>query len=1078
MTLAIHHALRTSERATRATELIGRFQIAPRLTGFQTFPNPGFHRMNPTRSPKQSGTADASLPIKRDQANIESAWAYRPFWEQCERRLALSAMPWMPWGLGTLEAVCGAFQNDPSHAVDIVSNPSLAQPLEPNIGPSIEQHLSEAHSQTGWNQVHSQFGLTGKGQTVAVIDSGIAFDHVALGKGYGPGYKVVGGWDFAENDARPYDDAPAGFHGTHVAGIIGANDGVHFGVAPNVDLVSLRVFTDAGKGELAWTESALKWVHENRNSFENPITTVNLSLGSAWNSSSVPSWATLEDELAQLQRDGIVVVASAGNSFQQYKTPGLSYPAASPYVIPVSSIDPNGQLSDFSQRDARSIAAPGRSIESTVPDYFYGKDGISNDWATASGTSMAAPYIAGASVLVREAMELVGIQNITSQSIYEHLRSTANSIWDSVTHQNYQSLNLDRAIESLLPLDNVGDSLATGQLATIQHNWQTNGWINSLADHDVYRLAPTQNGTVSVQLSSDYVDDSVFHLLQGNQDTALQVSNGRLSFSVLAGESLGLSIADQNSIGSYHLDWTFSASPSGGDGTAGGGGTVPAIPTNVVDLGSVDALERSLSGSSRYMLTAEHTGLLTVVVDAGSQTSGTLQVLRPSVASGTLTDSTVSDQQWRIDLNVTEGQSIEFVLPDSTSHNVHVVNLLQQQGNALTIYGTDSADNFKIDLSNGIVATVAGIAYQIDSKTTSTITMDGEQNNDTLTVIGSAQAEKAELRPGISTFESSQLSIRATHFENVHFLGGGGPDRAYLYDAETDDRLNIWPNKAELTGVGYAFTVDRIERIFVHAVQGGDDQAFVFDSVADDTLSVRPQFTSLGGAGYFNYVAGFERVFAYASAGGIDSATLYDSIGNDLFSTSGDSTSIVGPGFSTFARGFEHVEAFSTAGGVDRATVYAPVGGKLTSGADYVGMQDATRSSVARNFEHVETFIAGQSNATPAHTAALTTITDVSSGSELPTSVPPNSTPFVIQADHSQSEVPSARNLSEFALGNVDWIHSLIEQEIWRHRSGEFEIAPRLGGMLLDETPFTLDLSWTETDKERAALDEIFARHS
>ena len=1047
--------------------------------------------MNPTRSPQQSGTTEVPLSLKRDQANdqanMESAWAYRPFWEQCERRLALSAMPWMPWSIGPQESASGPHASDLSQSVELSSNSVYAEPHDSNITPGIEQQLSEAHSQTGWNQVHSQFGLTGKGQTVAVIDSGIAFDHVALGKGYGPGYKVVGGWDFAENDARPYDDAPAGFHGTHVAGIIGANDGVHFGVAPNVDLVSLRVFTDAGKGELAWTESALKWVHENRNNFANPITTVNLSLGSAWNSSTVPSWGTLEDELAQLQRDGIVVVASAGNSFQQYKTPGLSYPAASPYVIPVSSIDANGQLSDFSQRDARSIAAPGRSIESTVPDYFYGKDGISNDWSTASGTSMAAPYIAGASVLVREAMELVGMQNITSQSIYEHLKSTANSIWDSVTKQNYQSLDLDRAIESLLPLDTAGDSLATGQLATIQNRWQTDGWINSLSDRDVYRLAPTQNGTVSVQLGSDYVDDAAFHLLRSGQETLLQASNGLLSFSVLAGESIGLSIADQNSIGSYHLDWTFAATPSGGGGTAGGGGTVPAIPTSVVDLGSVDVLERSLSGSSKYMLTAEHTGLLTVVVDAGSQVSGSLQVLRPSVANGTLIDSTVVDHQWRIDLNVTAGQSIEFVLPDATSRNVHVVNLIQQQGTALTIHGTDSADNFKVDLSNGIVATVAGISYQFDSTTTNSLTLDGHQNNDTLTVVGSTRSEKAELRPGLSTFESAQLSIRATHFENVHFLGGGGPDRAYLYDAETDDRLNIWPNKAELTGVGYAFAVDQIERIFVHAVQGGDDQAFVYDSLGDDRLSVRPQFTSLGGSGYFNYVAGFERVFAYASAGGIDNAALYDSIGNDLFSTSGDSTSIVGPGFSTFARGFENVEAFSTAGGVDRATIYVPNGGKLTSGADYVGMHDATRTSVARSFERVETFLAGQSIATPAYASSVSTHSDVATDSESTTALPTNATmPFVFQADQTESVLSVAKEQdgtsnhepNESALGSIDWIHSLIEQEIQRQRSGGNENASRFHGNLLDESSFVLDLSWTDADKERAALDEIFSRHS
>ncbi len=1049
--------------------------------------------MKPQRTPKKTGTALARLQQDCERTHTDFAWAHRPLWEQCERRLALSAMPWMPLGFGPHDATCNPLENDAYHSNDLLTNPAFAQPLDPNISPAIEQHLSEAHSQTGWNQVHSQFGLSGKGQTVAVIDSGIAFDHVALGKGYGPGYKVVGGWDFAENDARPYDDAPAGFHGTHVAGIIGANDGVHLGVAPNVDLVALRVFTDSGKGNLAWAESALKWVHENRNAFANPITTVNLSLGSTWNSSSVPSWGTLEDEFAQLQRDGIVVVASAGNSFQQYKSPGLSYPAASPYVIPVSSVDANGQLSDFSQRDSRSIAAPGRSIESTVPDYFYGKDGISNDWSTASGTSMAAPYVAGASVLVREAMELVGMQNITAQSIYEHLKSTANSVWDSVTKQNYQSLDLDRAIESLLPKDTVGDSLATGQLATIENSWQTDGWINSLVDRDVFRLAPIQNGTVSVQLGSDTVEDAFFNVLRGGQETAIHATNGQLSFSVLAGESIGLSIADLTSIGSYHLNWTFAASPSSGGGTdggTGGGGIIPAIPSHAVDLGSVDFLEQSLSGSSRYNLTAEHTGLLTVVVDAGQQASGSLQVLRPSISNSSLTDSTVEENQWRIDLNVTQGQSIEFVLPGTTSRNVHVVNLLQQQGSALTIHGTDAADNFKIDLSHGLVASVAGITYQLDSNITKTIVMDGHQNNDSLTIIGSTLAEKVELRPGQATLESSQLSLLATQFESVQFLGGGGPDRAYLYDAATDDRLNIWPNKAELTGVGYAFTVDQVERIFVHAIQGGDDQAFVFDSVSNDNLSVRPQFTSLGGSGFFNYIAGFERISAYATAGGIDNATLYDSVGNDLFSTNGDLTSIVGPGFSTFARGFENVEAFSTAGGVDRATVHATLGGKLTSGADYVGMQDATRSSIARNFERVETFLAGQSIPAPAHIATLSTLSDTIVASESPqedsvVAMPPPSTLPSTPADHSSigfNSVPSnaassSNSLNGLVLDSTDWIHNLVEQEIRFQRSGIYAISRGHDAFMLDEAIHSLDLSWTDTEKERVALDAIFSKH-
>ncbi len=1002
-------------------------------------------------------------PLREENRFQQSMWAHSPIWEQCERRLALSAVPWMPWDIGPQESQT-PIANPLAHLSEVNTAPPLAT-FESDAAPELQQHLSEAHSQTGWNQAHSQWGLTGKGQTVAVIDSGIAFDHVALGKGYGPGYRVVGGWDFAENDARPYDDAPAGFHGTHVSGIIGANNGVHLGVAPNVDLVALRVFTDAGKGELAWTENALKWVHENRNNFANPITTVNLSLGSAWNSSTVPSWGTLEDELAQLQRDGIVVVASAGNSFQQYKVPGLSYPAASPYVIPVSSVDANGQLSDFSQRDSRSIAAPGRSIESTVPDYFYGKDGIVNDWSTASGTSMAAPYIAGASVLVREAMELVGLENITAQSIYEHLKNTSNSVWDSITKQNYQSLDLDRAVESLLPIDNVGDSLATGQLTSIQNVWQTDGWLNSLSDHDVYRLSPTQSGSVSVQLSSETVDDAVFSLLRGGRESTVTATNGRLSFSILAGESIGLSIADSDSIGSYHLNWNFSAIA-----TDGSGGASPAIPTNVVELGSIDLFEQSLSGASRYRLTAEHTGILSVVVDAGTQPSGSLQVLRTSQSNGTLSDTSVEASQWRIDLDVSEGQSIEFVLPGASVRNVHVVNLVQRLENAVTIYGTEASDNYRIDLSNGIVANVGGIDYSLDSSSVKSIVLDGQQNNDGLTILGSSQAEKVELRPGLATIESTQLSIRATSFENVRFLGGGGPDRAYLYDAATDDRLNIWPNNAELTGVGYAFSVESVDRIFVNAVQGGDDQAFVFDSIGSDNLSVRPQFTSLSGSNYFNYVSGFERVFAYASAGGIDNAALYDSVGNDLFNTSNDVTSIVGPGFSTFARGFENVEAFSTAGGIDRANVYAPAGGKLISGADYVGMQDSTHTSVARSFERIESFMAGQAVPPPAHVASLA----MSNETLLTNLEPTDSTPHATSQAAHAIDVPSERALFD----GLEKVNNWIEQAIRSQRAERWTFASSIQYLQSNESKIDLELEWVDSSVERAALDEIFSKQT
>jgi hypothetical protein len=636
-----------------------------------------------------------------------------------------------------------------------------------------------------------------------------------------------------------------------------------------------------------------------------------------------------------------------------------------------------------------------------------------------------------------------------------------------------------------LPIDNVGNSFSNAQSQNLQTNWSTDGWINSLTDRDVYRLSPSQSGTVSVQLGSEYLDDASFTLIRNGQETSVQASQGRLSFSVVAGESIGLGIADNDSIGPYRLNWEFAASSHGGGDNNGSNGRADGtnIPSQITQLGSVDLLSQSLSGTTRYGLTAEHTGLMSVVVDVGSSATGSLQVLRPGISNGSLVDSTIENNQWRIDLNVTQGQSIELVLPGTGTRNVQIVNLLQQQGNHLQVYGTEGADAFSVDMRNGLRVQVAGVAYQIDASVTS-VAVHGQLNNDTLAITGSAGAEKIEMRPGESNLTSERLTLIANQIETVNFVGGGGPDRAYLYDAATDDRLNIWPNKAELTGVGYAFSVDQVERVFVHALLGGDDQAFVFDSLRDDTLSVRPQFTSLSGQGFFNYVSGFERVFAYANAGGVDQASLYDSASDDLLSSSGELTSIVGPGFSTFARGFENVEAYASAGGNDRATIYASQTGRLTNGVGFVSMQESERTSVARNFERVETFVAGQAVPTTNYIALGIASLEATAG--LPTQatssdVPPAGT--VSTYTHQASLVPSvsmeqsqasAVRSEAIMESEMNWVSMLI------HRvEGSVNAQDETGSMPNPRSHAwqdELDLSWLDQETERTVLDQIFAK--
>ena len=298
--------------------------------------------------------------------------------------------------------------------------------------------------------IHEVLGFSAAGQTIAIIDSGIAYDHYALGGGFGVGHRVVGGWDFAENDADPYDDGPLGYHGTHIAGIVGSDDEHVPGVAPGADLVALRVFDDFGASNFDWIESALAWVHDHRDSFENPITAVNLSIGAGINAEIVPDWTELEDEFETLESDGIFVAVAAGNGFREYGTAGLNYPAASPFVVAASSVNGAGELSDFSQRHERSLAAPGELINSTVPDYLYGFDGVTDDFARSSGTSMSTPFLAGGGMLVREAFARVGRDAYTADDIYDQLYDHADTIYDPATGADYKRVNLRATLNAIM----------------------------------------------------------------------------------------------------------------------------------------------------------------------------------------------------------------------------------------------------------------------------------------------------------------------------------------------------------------------------------------------------------------------------------------------------------------------------------------------------------------------------------------------------------------------------------------------------------------------------------------------------
>ena len=123
-----------------------------------------------------------------------------------------------------------------------------ALPYVEGVYPDVKVHavLFQSARLIGADQVWAQYGVTGLGVRVAIVDTGVAYTHPDLGGCLGATCKVIRGYDFVNGDSNPRDDHG---HGTHVAGIVAAN-GVVRGIAPDARLLAYKVLNANGDGLL------------------------------------------------------------------------------------------------------------------------------------------------------------------------------------------------------------------------------------------------------------------------------------------------------------------------------------------------------------------------------------------------------------------------------------------------------------------------------------------------------------------------------------------------------------------------------------------------------------------------------------------------------------------------------------------------------------------------------------------------------------------------------------------------------------------------------------------------------------
>jgi subtilisin family serine protease len=238
-----------------------------------------------------------------------------------------------------------------------------------------------------------QAGYEGSGVEVAVLDTGVDAEHPDLVG------KVKEARDFSGSATGPEDHFG---HGTHVAATIAGTGagagGSRKGVAPKADLVVGKVLADDGWGYDSWIIAGMEWAAAEG------AKVVNMSLGGAATDGTDPLSQAVNDITA---RTGTLFVVSAGN---EGRDESIGTPGAAASALTVAAVDRTDALADFSSRGPRlgdaglkpEISAPGVDIVAARAAGTVMGGPVDNLYTAASGTSMAAPHVAGAAALLAQ----------------------------------------------------------------------------------------------------------------------------------------------------------------------------------------------------------------------------------------------------------------------------------------------------------------------------------------------------------------------------------------------------------------------------------------------------------------------------------------------------------------------------------------------------------------------------------------------------------------------------------------------------------------------------------------------------
>ncbi len=296
------------------------------------------------------------------------------------------------------------------------------------IAPSLDVSVPLVNAPQSWQLQVNGINITGTGQTICIIDTGINYSHPAFGGCTSASFldgscaKVIGGYDYGNSDTDPMD---YGSHGTHVAGIAASENGTYRGVAPDAKLIAMKVFTDVGAGTTAAAISGIDWCVTNATKYNISVLTMSLTVTSGGNeiirlsacdTADTSGLAAAASEAAGL---GFFVTAASGNAGNKS---GITSPACGVNVTSVGRTNDDDTVASSSNSGSiLDVLAPGTGIVAPILSGVGSK----------SGTSMSAPHVAGAGALFIQYWEAVYNITPTYEQIRTKLKNTGVQITDS-----------------------------------------------------------------------------------------------------------------------------------------------------------------------------------------------------------------------------------------------------------------------------------------------------------------------------------------------------------------------------------------------------------------------------------------------------------------------------------------------------------------------------------------------------------------------------------------------------------------------------------------------------------------------